>query len=135
MVYFDDRMSNVLYDLYSVFEKKRAICFYVFVLSFSYFHMFVNDIWLENVDINKTTILINHKVLQCQWHHIYTTTNNSFTTTVCSQVSHMTDTVNIGSGQFVQKQTFYCYFSRPLACPLEDLNLSCFHKVTVIVFG
>ena len=32
----------------------------------------------------KTTILINHKVLLCQWHHIYTTTNNSFTTTVCS---------------------------------------------------
>ena len=55
--------------------------------------MFVNDIWLETVDINKTTILINHKVLLCQWHHIYTTTNNSFTTTVCSVTvshSHMT---------------------------------------------
>ena len=25
------------YDLFSVFEKKRAICFYVFVLCFSYF--------------------------------------------------------------------------------------------------
>ena len=84
---------NVHYDLFSVFEKKRAICFYVFVLCFFIFHMFVNDIWLETVDINKTTILINHKVLLCQWHHIYTTTNNSFTTTVCSVTvshSHMT---------------------------------------------
>ena len=73
--------------------KEESNLFLCFCALFFVFHMFVNDIWLETVDINKTTILINHKVLLCQWHHIYTTTNNSFTTTVCSVTvshSHMT---------------------------------------------
>ena len=110
-------MSLLLYDLFSVFEKKReSNLFFMFLCSVFNIFMFVNDIWLENVDINKTTILINHKVLQCQWHHIYTTTNNSFTTTVCSQVSHMTPLI-LAVGSLFKNKPFIATLADHLLVP------------------